>query len=143
MSTRETTVTEIIAEISELVASARTNWMRAAEDAHPELRGLGLMMLHMISRKCPITATELGAMLDMDKAAVSRHITHLRELGLVDATASAEDRRVTLLTTTPAAHAMLEDVSRRSAENYHKRFSGWDEADLAHLQGLLHRFNGS
>lgn len=136
-------IDNLILELSEMYASARTNWVRAAEDVHPELRGLALMMLQMIARREPITATEIAAKLDMNKAAVSRHISKLRELGMIGCTDSSADRRVALITTTPAGRDLLAQLRLRSAAGYRERFAEWPADDLETLQSLLHRFNAS
>lgn len=137
----ERLVPEIIAEFSELFAFARTRWTRYAEEVHPELRGPGLLMLQMIKRKGPITATEIAQLLQMDKAMVSRQLAKLRELGFVDAEPSADDRRVILLTASDEAHRLVEEIRHRWGDAYHERFAGWDEHDLEALRSLLHRFN--
>lgn len=136
-------IAEIIAEFAEVFAFARTRWARYAEEVHPELRGVGMMVLQVILRKGPITATELGQMLDMDKAVVSRQVAKLRELELVDATPSEEDRRVFLLAASARAHALLEELQHRNAWEYGQRFAGWDDAELESLRSALHRFNGA
>lgn len=133
----------IIAEFSEVFAFARGRWARFAEDVHPELKGVGMMVLQTILRKGPITTTGLAQMLDMDKAMVSRQVTKLRELGFVEAEAADEDRRVTLLTPSALAKASLDQLHADSAAAYRKRFEGWSEDDLAQLRALLGRFNAS
>jgi len=136
-------IAEIIAEFAEVFAFARTRWARYAEEVHPELRGVGMMVLQVILRKGPITATELGQMLDMDKAVVSRQVAKLRELELVDATPSEEDRRVVLLAGSARAQSLLEELQHRNAWEYGQRFAGWDDVELESLRSALHRFNGA
>ncbi|MBL3687831.1 MarR family transcriptional regulator [Leucobacter zeae] len=137
------TVAEIIAEFSEIFAFARTKWARYAEEVHPDLRGVGMMVLQLVLRKGPVTATGISQLLDMDKAMVSRQISKLRELGLVAAEPAAEDRRVILLTGSERAEEMLDGIRRQWAHAYHERFDGWSPADLETLRAGLHRFNAS
>lgn len=136
-------IPEIIAEFSQVFAFARTRWARYAEEVHPELRGPGMMILQTILRKGPITATGLGSLLDMDKAMVSRQVTKLRGLGLVDAVEAEQDRRVILLTASAAAQTTIEELQVRTAEEYRTRFTGWHEQEMAELRDLLHRFNAT
>lgn len=140
---REEMVTGIIGEFSQSFASARTRWTRYAEEVHPELRGPGMMLLQTILRRGPITATGLGSILDMDKAMVSRQVTKLRALGLVDAKEAESDRRVILLTASEAAHSAIDSMHARTSADYLARFADWSEEDLAQLHSLLHRFNAS
>lgn len=142
-SHRESAIPEIIAEFSQVFAAARSRWARYAEEVHPELRGPGMMILQTILRKGPVTATGLGGLLDMDKAMVSRQVTKLRALGLVDAREAETDRRVILLTASSAAQSAVEDLQAKTAEEYSARFADWSDEDLAELHRLLHRFNAA
>lgn len=141
MSDREQQISEIITEFADIFSSARTRWMRYAAELHDELRGASLMMLQFVMRKGPISATELGHALDMDKAMVSRHVASLRDLGFIEATESEEDRRVQLLSASPQGLALLDRLHKRSAASYQARFEGWDVEELQRLREGLHRFN--
>lgn len=140
---REEVISEIVGEFSQSFAAARTRWSRYANEVHPELRGPGIMLLQTIIRRGPITATGLGSLLDMDKAMVSRQITKLRTLGLVDAREAESDRRVMLLTASAVAQTTVEGMQARTSSEYLERFSDWSSDDLEQLQTLLHRFNST
>lgn len=140
---RDDRIAQIISEFSEVFAFARSHWASYAQEVDSELKGVGMMVLQLVFKKGPVTATGLGQMLDMDKAVVSRQIAKLRELGLVDAEPAAEDRRVVLLTTTPRAVELLERIRARWAHAYHERFADWSPEDLEGLREGLHRFNAS
>ncbi len=139
----DNTVADIIAEFSEVFAFARTRWAKFAEEASPELRGAGIMILQTIKRKGPVTATGISQLLDMDKAVVSRQITKLRELGFVDAEPAPDDGRVTLLAVSEGAQEILDGIRARWAHTYHERFEGWNEEELELLRAGLHRFNAA
>lgn len=136
-------IPEIIAEFSQVFAFARTRWARYAEEVHPDLRAPGMMILQTILRRGPITATGIGKLLNMDKAMVSREVAKLRRLELVDAQEAESDRRVILLTASPAAHSTVDGLQSRTAAEYRVRFADWSGDELAQLQSLLHRFNAS
>lgn len=136
-------IPDIIAEFGQVFAFARARWARYAEQIHPELRGVAMMMLQTISRKGPVTATELGRLLDMDKAVVSRQMTKLRDLELVLAQNDESDRRVVLLTVSEHGLAALSELHRELADAYERRLEGWDPEDVAALVQLLHRFNAA
>ena len=59
---RDDIVADIISEFSEVIAFARSRWARYAEDVHADLRGVGLIMLQVIMRKGPLTATGIARM---------------------------------------------------------------------------------
>lgn len=134
---------DIIAEFSEVVAFARTNWMRYSAEVDAELRGTSMMVLQLIKRKGPVTATGISQLLDMDKAVVSRQVAKLREMGLIEATPAPEDRRVQLLAVSAQGRELLGEIRQRWAHAYHERFTGWSNAELDALRSGLHRFNAS
>lgn len=138
---REAVVTEIIGEFSQTFAATRSRWSRYAEEVHPDLRVPGMMLLHTILRQGPVTATGLGSILDMDKAMVSRQVSKLRSLGLVDAKEAESDRRVILLTASATAQAAIESIHARTSAEYRARFADWTADDLAQFRSLLGRFN--
>ncbi|WP_449277027.1 DHA2 family efflux MFS transporter permease subunit [Leucobacter sp. GX24907] len=140
---RDATVSDIIAEFSQVFAFARTRWSRYAEEVHPELKGVGMMVLQVILRKGPITATALSQMLDMDKAVVSRQVSKLRQLELIEAKASDEDRRVTLLRSSESAQHTIDRLHAENADAYSERFAEWSVDELETLRAGLHRFNQS
>lgn len=134
-------ISEIIAEFGQVFAFARARWARFAEQIHPELRSVSIMVLQTIARRGPITATEIAQLLDMDKAVVSRQLTKLRQLELVDAEHAEADRRVVLLTVSEAGRATLRKLHDHLAEAYERRLAGWSADELETLQQMLHRFN--
>lgn len=138
---REELVADIVGEFSQSFASARTRWAKSAEEIHPELSAPGMMLLQTILRRGPITSTGLGAILDMDKAMVSRQITKLRALGLVDAREAESDRRVMLLTASAEAHSAVDTMHSKISADYRERFAEWQSSELEHLRDLLHRYN--
>ncbi len=140
-SPRDDTIAEIVSEFSQLFAVARSRWAKFAEEVHPELRGPGMIILQTILRRGPVTATGISGLLGMDKAFVSRQVTKLRTLGLIDAVEAENDRRVTLLTASEAAQHAVEELQRRSGEDYRVQFTEWSTEDLTQLQVLLHRYN--
>ena len=139
--TRDDLTAEIINEFSQVFAAARSRWARHAEEIHPDLRGPGMMLLHTILRRGPITATGLGRVLDIDKATISRQVSKLRDYGFVEARPAESDKRVMLLTATDAAIAAIDEMHAASATEYDQRFEGWSNDELSLFNGLLHRFN--
>ncbi len=142
-SARDDLIPEIISEFSQAFAAARSRWTRYAEEAHPDLRGPAFLLLQTIQRHEPITATGLASMLGQDKAIISRQIATLRELGLIDATPSEQDKRVTLLSTNAASQEAFAGLQAYTADAYRARFAEWNADDLEHLRQLLHRFNAN
>ena len=139
----EEIVAGIISEFSEAFAFSRTRWTRYANEVSTEISGLSMIVLQIIYRRGPITATGIGHWLEMDKSLVSRHVAKLRDLGLVEATESPEDRRVQLLTVSEHASGLLGDVRERWSNAYRERLADWSEEELESLRSGLHRFNAA
>ncbi|MGK0715106.1 MarR family winged helix-turn-helix transcriptional regulator [Leucobacter sp. W1153] len=136
-------IRDIATEFTGLFAYARSRWDGHAQNVHPDLKGVGLMVLQRITRCGPITQAEVAQYLDMDKATVSRQVTKLRELGLVDVTPAADDKRSQLLRLSATGDDAVGQLRERMANDYAERFSGWSEGELETLRSMLHRFNSA
>lgn len=134
---------QLIAEFSEAFAFARTRWTRVADETHPELKGGALVLLSTIVRRGPITATEIGHFLTLDKGLVSRHVTQLKELGYVESAPSPHDRRVVFLTGTETAKEALDSIHIGLAHAYQERLASWSSDELESLMAMLRKFNGT
>lgn len=130
-------------EFAGVFAFSRGRWARYAEELHEDLRVVSIMVLQTVMRREKITATELGAALDMDKAMVSRQVSKLRSLGLVCAFPDENDGRVTWLSLTESGKQSLHALHAKLGDAYRERLGGWSESDLVSLKELLLRFNGS
>lgn len=142
-SHEEEIVAGIISEFSEAFAFSRTRWTRYANEVSTEISGLTMIVLQIVFRRGPITATGIGHWLEMDKSLVSRHVAKLRDLGLVEAEESPEDRRVQVLTVSEQATGLLSGVRERWSNAYRERLADWTEDELETLRAGLHRFNAS
>lgn len=136
-------IAEIISEFSDAFAFSRTRWARFASEVSAEISGVSMLVMQVVLRKGPITATGVGQLLDMDKSLVSRQVAKLRELGLIEAAAAADDKRVYLLTASDRAIELIENIRERWTTSYRERFEGWSGAELDTLRAGLHRFNAA
>ncbi|MFC5337502.1 MarR family winged helix-turn-helix transcriptional regulator [Leucobacter denitrificans] len=137
------TIAAIITEFTEVMAFSRTRWARYAEEVDIELGPVGMMVLQIIVRKGPLTATGIGQMLEMDKSIVSRQVAKMRELELVESVEAPEDRRVQLLTASDKAQKIFGRIREQWANSYRERFANWSEDELDQLREGLHRFNAA
>ncbi|NVP55871.1 MarR family winged helix-turn-helix transcriptional regulator [Mycoplana rhizolycopersici] len=64
-------------------------------------------LLRNINRMAPVSLTELGARVELDRSTVGRNAKVLERMGLV-AIATGEDHREAMLTITEAGHAVLK-----------------------------------
>jgi DNA-binding MarR family transcriptional regulator len=77
----------------------------------------------------------------MDKAAVSRQVRHLIDLGLVERSPDPRDGRASVLAATSDARARVATVSQARTERLDSRLASWSRDDLSELVGLLTRYN--
>ena len=126
-------------EMGSTMTLLRSWWSRTSEDMGIGLGGLAI--LQAVSRRPEIRATEIGNLLKIDKAVVSRKITHMREMGLIEANPSPEDGRVFLLTMTKKGETEMDRVREMVAEFYSEKLADWTSEETEILRSLLHRFN--
>ena len=141
--TRAEALRQLEDEVTVLFHRIKRVLVERAHAVHPELTGPGLPMLLRISEAGPVRASVLAEEFLMDKGAVSRHIQHLEELGLVQRTPDPDDGRATLLSVTPDAARRLRDVDRARRERLKNRLSDWSADDLAAFADQMGRYNRS
>lgn len=109
---------------------------RVLVGSHP---GAATAALAAVVATGPARVSEVAEQMGLDLSTVSRQVAHLRREGLVEATPDASDGRSQRLTATPAGLALLRAERRRLVDALSTRLTGWDDADLGALTGLLDR----
>ena len=84
-------------ELGFLLRRARTLQARTAAQLHPDLEPAALGLLALLQDEGPLRASDLVIRLGLDKSTVSRQVTSLVELGLVDRAPDPEDGRAQVL----------------------------------------------
>lgn len=130
-------------EVAVLVRRVRRVIGHRARAVHPDLQPVSYLMLGYVSNHGPIRASELRAVFDMDKGAVSRQVQHLLDLGLVDRAPDPEDGRATLISITDDGVRRLGDVSEHRRKLLAERLDDWTAGDLEQLAVLLSRYNAA
>ena len=140
--TRADALRQLEGEVTVLFRRIKHVLVERAHAVHPGLSGLGLPMLLRISAG-PIRASALVEEFLMDKGAVSRHIQHLEELGLIERSPDPEDGRATLLSVTADAARRLGEIDQDRRARLDDRLADWTADDLAGLADQLGRYNRS
>ncbi len=133
----------IEAGISQLFRSGRSALRSYANAFYPELQPTGFTILRMIFTCSPAQAGTIIQQTGLDKSAVSRQITVLRDLGLVDTQPDPLDGRSSLLVPTALAEERMEIMRQRVKNDYRHRLGEWSADELATFSALLDRFNAS
>jgi DNA-binding MarR family transcriptional regulator len=140
---RSTHLHEVEQAVGVLYQATRARVKVLAERFDPDLQPAGFGILRYIIANEPIRAGDIASALAIDKSAVSRQLTILRDNGLVETRADPADGRATLLVASDAARAALETFRAESKADYERILQSWDSDDIATLATLLQRFNKS
>ena len=84
-----------------------------ARAVHPDLAPSSYLMLTYLAEQGPLRASEIADAFDIDKGAVSRQVTHLIELGLLERVTDPEDGRAPCCSSvSDEGRTRLADVAR-------------------------------
>lgn len=112
-----------------------------AVEVHPGLLPASYYLLGWLAEHGPARGSALAAEFGIDKAAVSRHVQHLADLGLVERTPDPEDGRAHLIALSPQAAGAVESAGAERREAWGRLLGEWSIDDLATLNRLLGRLN--
>lgn len=128
-------------EIGLLLRRSRALSARLAGQLHPDLDGAAYGLLAMLQDAGPLRASDLVVRLGLDKSTVSRQVSSLVGLGLVDRTADPDDGRAQVLTPSAEGAARLALIRDARRERWEADLGHWPAEDVATLAELLHRLN--
>lgn len=126
-----------------LVRRIRRVIAERARLVHPDLQPATYLMLSHVAENGPMRASSVADLFTVDKGAISRQVTHLMDLGLVEKSRDPEDGRAWLLTATPDAVQRLRTVAEQRRSYLAERLDGWEAGDLERFTDLLARYNDS
>lgn len=136
-------LTRLEQEIGVLVRRIRRVIAERSRAIDPDLQPSAYLMLSHIGGHGPLRASEVADLFTIDKGAISRQVSHLIELGLVEKSRDPEDGRAWLLAATPTAVTRLEAVAADRRSYVAERLVDWEAGDLAMFTDLLRRYNDS
>lgn len=140
---RPESLTRLEHEIGVLVRRIRRVIAERAGLVHPELQPAAYLMLAHVAGHGPMRASAVADLFTIDKGAISRQVTHLIELGLVEKSPDPEDGRASLLTATREAQERLSAVAESRRNYLAERLDEWEAGDLELFTDLLARYNES
>ena len=138
---RPESLTRLEQEVGVLVRRIRRVIAERAGAVHPELQPASYLMLAHVAEHGPMRASTVADLFSIDKGAISRQVTHLIELGLIEKSRDPEDGRAWLLTAD--ARQRLEQVAVSRRRYLADRLDGWEAGDLEAFTHLLARYNES
>ena len=129
-------------EIGLLLRRSRAISARLAGQLHADLDGAAYGLLVLLDDAGPLRASDVVVKLGLDKSTVSRQLSSLVELGLVDRTADPADGRAHVLTPSREGSARLAHIREARRARWESDLAGWPAEDVAALGELLARLNG-
>jgi DNA-binding MarR family transcriptional regulator len=130
-------------EVVQLVRASQS--MRAQIHArHGDgIEWAGYMLLFQLCKEGPQRSSALAATACVDPSTVSRQVSQLVALGLVERRADPDDGRATLLAATALGEERHGAVHERRDRAFAHLLAGWPEEDVRLLGSLLRRLNDS
>lgn len=98
------------------------------------------LLLKNLHSRGTMRISELASHLNLDASTVSRHVSQLQGLGLVERTGDPEDGRAYLLGITEEGETKLLQSFERRRALLASRIESWPGEDLDQLASLLYRF---
>ncbi len=128
-------------EIGLLLRRSRAISARLARELHPDLDGAAYGLLALLADAGPLRASDLVARLGLDKSTVSRQVSSLVALGMVDRRPDPADGRAQVLSPSTEGAARFTRIRDARRERWASDMSGWPPEDVAVLGDLLARLN--
>jgi DNA-binding MarR family transcriptional regulator len=141
VSARSESLDAIEREVGVLIRRVRRVIGVRARAVHPDLQPASYLLLVHLDESGPERASAVVEHLGIDKAAVSRQLQHLVDLGLLERHPDPDDRRATLLSVTSDAHDRLGRVRAERSARFDERLGEWSAAELAEFAAQLTRYN--
>ncbi|MFE6282957.1 MarR family winged helix-turn-helix transcriptional regulator [Streptomyces sp. NPDC057877] len=100
-------------------------------------------VLTLLDRHGDMRMGRLAELLAVDMSVTSRHVAHVAERGWIARSPDPQDKRSRILRLTPAGHAVLDELSRRSTALLADRLGDWTDDEVGQLVRLMTRLRAS
>lgn len=142
----EQLVADIEQQLSALFRRSRSASLRLARRVHPEMDAAGYALISQIELGTAgggagVRASDVAQVLGLDKSTVSRGITQLETLGLIERVGDPGDGRARLLRLTTTGAERFDAMRAQRQTEFRAILSRWNPTDLADLGRLLARLN--
>ncbi len=130
-------------ELAVLLRRSRGISGALAREVHPGLDAAAYGLLARIDESKGLRITDLADHLNVGKPTVSRQVSLLEDLGLVQRTASDQDARSRRLALTARGRTLLGRAREARRTHLREQLDTWSADDVQTLAELLHRFNST
>jgi DNA-binding MarR family transcriptional regulator len=128
-------------EIGTLLRRARAMSAELGREVHPDLDSEAYGLLVGINDYGRARASELAVHFGLGKATISRQLTQLVGLGLIERVPDPRDGRAFVLVLTGEGRQRLENARAARRERWHAMLGTWPADDVRSLAELLARLN--
>ena len=140
---RDVALRSIEREVGALIRRVRRVIGERARAVHPDLQPSAYLILSYLHEEDDVRSTRLVENFGIDKGAISRQISSLVDLGLVERQPDPEDGRATRLRLTDDAKARIQAVSEQRWGRFGRQLAGWSDDDLVDFAANLQHYNES
>ena len=130
-------------EVGVLIRRVKRVIGERARAVHPDLQPASYLMLGYVAENGPVRASAVAEVFAIDKGAISRQVTHLVDLGLVEGQPDPADKRATLLSVTDKAVARLEEIKSHRRKLVDEQLGDWSASELERFASDLARYNAA
>lgn len=134
---RHEAVRDLEGAFSLLFTQMRRAYAQASEAVSPGLLPGTFKVFTVIDQVGPVTASTLAERLTTDKAGISRAVTELEALALIERTPDPSDARVRLITVTPFGRERLQAVRYPFVDRLEEATGEWQMESIERLSGLV------
>lgn len=114
---------------------------QAAAQLHPELSLVAHSMLDHMHKYGSCHAADLAGHFMLDKSTVSRQTAMLEAEGMIVRETDPDDHRRQILQPSEKGLDLLNGAKRQRRASFERRFTDWDDADVAQLAAYLRSYN--
>lgn len=131
------------AQLRVLARRVRRAIAERATALDPAIGEVGYAVADHLYRHGDLRQRDLVCMLAIEKAAVSRSVSQLVDLGLVRRDVDPDDGRGHVVALTPAGRERIEAVVRARRAEFAVKLAGWEDDELDAFVAMLERYNTS
>lgn len=128
-------------ELRLIIRRAQSSATLTARRVHPDLEASAYPILAHIAQHPGTRGSDLATAFGVGRATVSRQLSRLSELGLVQREVDPEDSRGQRITLTDDGVARFERARAARITMFRRALSQWDPDDVGRLADLLHRYS--
>jgi DNA-binding MarR family transcriptional regulator len=128
-------------EIRLLIRRAQSSAARIARLVHPELDASAYPLLAHIAINPGTRGSDLATHFGVGRATVSRQLSRLVELGLIQREVDPEDTRGQRITLTDDGAARFRRARDSRIQMLQQALAGWEQGEVAELATLMRRYS--